>query len=47
MIEGDHGVFDVIVDGHVVFSKKKAGSFVSTPDMVECVAAHLEACGER
>ncbi|MFC1799763.1 Rdx family protein [Candidatus Eisenbacteria bacterium] len=45
LIEGEHGVFDLTVDGRVVFSRKKAGSFISTPDLVELVAAHLEASG--
>jgi predicted Rdx family selenoprotein len=46
MIEGEHGVFDIIVNGQVVFSRKKEGSFIPTPDMVERVVAHLEAAGE-
>jgi len=43
LIEGDHGVFDITVDGHVVFSKQKAGSFIPTPDMVERIAAYRSA----
>ena len=39
LIEGEQGVFDLAVDGQVVFSKQKAGSFISTPEMVELVAA--------
>jgi hypothetical protein len=39
LIEGEHGVFDVAVDGRVVFSRQKAGSFIPTPDMVELVRA--------
>ena len=37
LIEGDHGVFDISVDGDVVFSKKKHGDFIATPDLVELV----------
>jgi len=39
LIEGDHGVFDVSVEGRVVFSKQKEGSFIPTPDILERVAA--------
>ena len=46
MIEGEHGIFDIAVDGHVIFSKDKAGSFISTPEMVDLVAAHPDASGE-
>lgn len=27
LVPGDHGVFDVVVDGDVVFSKHEAGRF--------------------
>jgi selT/selW/selH-like putative selenoprotein len=37
LVEGDDGVFDVAVDGDVVFSKKKHGGFISTPEIVEIV----------
>jgi selT/selW/selH-like putative selenoprotein len=45
LIEGEHGVFEVAVDGKTVFSKSETGSFISTPAMVERVAAHLEVHG--
>jgi hypothetical protein len=38
-------VFDVAVDGHVVFSKKKVGAFLPTPDVVELVRSHVEGGG--
>jgi selT/selW/selH-like putative selenoprotein len=37
LIEGDHGIFDVAVDGEVVFSKKEHGGFISTPEIVDRV----------
>jgi selT/selW/selH-like putative selenoprotein len=37
LIEGDDGVFEVAVDGDVVFSKKERGGFISTPEIVEMV----------
>ena len=37
LIEGDDGVFDVAVDGKVVFSKQARGGFIGTPEIVELV----------
>jgi len=37
LIEGDHGVFEVAVDGDVIFSKKERGGFISTPEIVDMV----------
>jgi hypothetical protein len=39
LVEGDHGVFDVAVDGDIVFSKQQEGSFISTPEMLGRVTA--------
>ena len=39
LIEGEDGVFDVAVEGDVVFSKQARGSFAGTPDIVELVRA--------
>ncbi len=40
LVEGDHGVFDVAVDGVVVFSKQAAGDFIAIPDIVERIKTH-------
>jgi len=42
LIEGDDGIFEVAVDGEVVFSKQKVGEFIATPDIVALVSAHLK-----
>jgi predicted Rdx family selenoprotein len=42
LIAGEDGIFDVAVDGDVVFSKQKRGGFISTPEIVELVKARLE-----
>jgi predicted nicotinamide N-methyase len=42
LIEGDHGVFDVAVNGDLVFSKQEQKSFIATQAVVELVRRHLE-----
>ena len=42
LVEGDDGVFDVAVDGQVVFSKQEAGAFIATPDVVELVRTRID-----
>lgn len=37
LIEGDDGVFDVAVNGKVIFSKSERGSFIGTPEVVDLV----------
>ena len=43
LIEGDDGIFDVAVDGVLVFSKQAHGEFIGTAEMVELVKARLAA----
>jgi predicted Rdx family selenoprotein len=38
LIEGYEGVFDVALDGKTVFSKKRQGGFIGTPEIVRLVA---------
>jgi hypothetical protein len=42
LIEGDDGVFDVAVDGEVVFSKQEAGDFIATGDIVALVSERVK-----
>jgi len=41
IIPGAHGVYDVAVDGHLVFSLDKVERFPETKDLVEQVRARL------
>jgi predicted Rdx family selenoprotein len=41
LVEGGDGVFDVVLDGTVVFSKKERGGFIGTPEIVELVRGAL------
>ena len=43
LVEGDNGIFDVAVDGEIVFSKQEHGEFPATPEIVELVRAQLKA----
>jgi predicted nicotinamide N-methyase len=45
LVEGDDGIFDVAVDGDVVFSKEEAGDFIATPEIVEAVRLRTEGRG--
>lgn len=42
LIEGDDGVFDVAVDGDVVFSKQVSGAFIATTEVVALVRDRAE-----
>ncbi|MFC1682813.1 Rdx family protein [Candidatus Zixiibacteriota bacterium] len=42
LIAGEDGIFDVAVDGVVVFSKQDRGDFIPTPEIVKLVKARLE-----
>jgi predicted Rdx family selenoprotein len=42
LVEGGDGIFDVAVEGHVVFSKQARGGFAPTHDMVEMVRKHID-----
>lgn len=42
LIAGEDGIFDVAVDGDIVFSKQERGEFISTPEILELVKARLE-----
>jgi len=35
LIEGDRGIFDVAVDGEVIFSKHRSGRFPAHSEIVE------------
>jgi selT/selW/selH-like putative selenoprotein len=37
LVAGDRGVFDVTVDGVMVFSKRSAGRFPDEPALVEII----------
>ena len=41
LVAGTDGVFDVAVDGHVVFSKHETGDLADTLDIVELVRTHV------
>jgi hypothetical protein len=41
LIEGDDGVFDIAVDGDVVFSKQASGDFIPTQEMVALVSERV------
>jgi len=37
LVGGDRGVFDVLVDGKLVFSKHSAGRFPEEPEIVKAI----------
>ena len=39
LVKGDNGVFDVVVDGDLVFSKDEAGRFPSDQEILEALRA--------
>ena len=41
LVGGDGGIFDVAVDGRVVFSKEKSGDFIEAPEAVELIRASV------
>lgn len=43
LVDGDDGIFDVAVDGRVVFSKQETGEFIELPAIVELIRAHVMA----
>jgi len=45
LVASDGGVFDVAVDGTLVFSKRENGGFAEAPEIVALVKAHLESLG--
>lgn len=47
---GDHGVYDVFVDGDLIFSLEKAGRFPDAQQLIDQVRARIDsapATGER
>jgi hypothetical protein len=42
LIEGDDGVFDVALDGEMVFSKQESGDFAAIGRMVELVQQRVD-----
>lgn len=45
LVPGDHGVYDVAVDGEVVFSLDHAVRFPETEELISRVRARLETQG--
>ena len=43
LLKGRGGVFDVVIDGHLVFSKKQVGRFPEPGEVEAGVRKHLEA----
>ncbi len=43
LVPGDHGVYDVSLDGEILFSLDKAEHFPETQDLVEMIRARLPA----
>ncbi len=41
LVPGDHGVYDVRVDGEIVFSLEKDEGFPETSDLVRAIRARL------
>ena len=41
LVPGEHGVYDVAVDGHVVFSLEQAEHFPDTAELVEKVRVQM------
>jgi len=41
LVPGDHGVYDVEVDGTLVFSLDKAMRFPETPELIKGIRAHI------
>ena len=41
LVDGADGIFDVAVDGKVVFSKQETGEFIEAPEIVELIRANL------
>jgi selenoprotein W-related protein len=37
LIAGDHGVFDVLVDGELVYSKSESGEFPADEQVVQLI----------
>ena len=47
MIEGDDGVFDVVVDGDLIFSKHELGCFPEDDEVVQTIRARAEPAAGR
>jgi selT/selW/selH-like putative selenoprotein len=43
LAEGENGIFDVIADGEVVFSKHTAGRFPDTQEIIDILRARMPA----
>lgn len=42
LVEGDNGIFDVALDGHVVYSRHETGGFPSDSEIVGLVRARMD-----
>ncbi|HYM40843.1 MAG TPA: Rdx family protein [Thermoplasmata archaeon] len=47
LIPGDHGIYDVAVDGDVLFSLDKAKHFPETRELLEKIRAKIGSPGKR
>jgi selenoprotein W-related protein len=43
LVPGDHGVYDVEVDGHLVFSMDEAMRFPETPELIATIRTRIGA----
>jgi len=41
LVDGADGIFDVAVDGKVVFSKQETGEFIEAPEVVELIRTNM------
>jgi len=41
LVPGDQGVYDVEVDGNLIFSLDKAMRFPETPELIQGIRAHI------
>ncbi|MGI0147935.1 MAG: SelT/SelW/SelH family protein [Thermoplasmata archaeon] len=42
LVPGDHGVYDVEVDGHLVFSLDRAERFPETSELIQTIRTRIE-----
>ena len=41
MIKGKNGVFEVVADGHLIYSKKATGRFPEPGEVAKLLSSHL------
>ena len=47
LVPGDHGVYDVEVDGDLVFSLDQSGEFPETPELIQKIHARIDSPRSR